>query len=128
MRGDFLDRFDRGVRLNGGVDGQQDVLLIEHLLQAAEVLIRALAAAGDDEGAAQAFLFQNVRHAQETAGAGIDLRRAPGQKTRADSKAALERAAEKWIHGGGLLFFEITEPVYHKRADKKRGGMEFRPF
>ena len=93
--GDFFDRFDRGVRLNGGKDGEQNILHIQNLLQAAEVLVRALAAACDDKGTAQAVLTQNVRHAKKAPVSRIDFRRPPGEQARTRAEAALECAAGK---------------------------------
>ena len=60
LRGDLFDRLDRRIRLDRGEDGEQDVLLVKFFLQGAEVLVRALAAARDDERAAQAVFAQNV--------------------------------------------------------------------
>ena len=95
LLGDFFDRFDRGVRLNGGKDGEQNILHIQNLLQAAEVLVRALAAACDDKGTAQAVFTQNVRHAKKAPVSRIDFRRPPGEQARTCAEAALECAAGK---------------------------------
>ena len=119
LRDDLFDRLGRRVRLDRGEDGEKDILFIEFFLQGAEVLVRALTAARDDERAAQAVFAQNVRGAQQAPLARKDLRRAPGEKARADGKAALERAAEKRVHRTSPLP-KNTNSVYHGKARKKR--------
>ena len=64
---------------------------------------------------------QNVCGTKKAPLARKDLRRAPGEKARADGKAALERAAEKRVHRTSPLP-KNTDSVYHGKTRKKRAA------
>ena len=69
--------------------------------QGEEALVRALAAAGDDEGAQGALARKDVGELQQAARAAEDGGRAPRQEPRAEGEAALEGAAGESLERHG---------------------------
>lgn len=101
LRGELLNGGDARVGLNAGKDGWADTAPLERGAQGEEALVRALAAAGDDEGARGALARKDVGELQQAARAAKDSGRAPRQEPRAEGEAALEGTAGESLERHG---------------------------
>ena len=97
----LLNGGDARVGLNAGKDGWANAAPLERGAQGEEALVRALAAAGDDEGARGALARKDVGELQQAARAAKDSGRAPRQEPRAEGEAALEGAAGESLERHG---------------------------
>ena len=88
-------------RLKTLASDEADAAPLERGAQGEEALVRALAAAGDDEGARGALARKDVGELQQAARAAEDGGRAPRQEPRAEGEAALEGAAGESLERHG---------------------------
>ena len=95
LRGELLNGGDARVGLNAGKDGWANAAPLERGAQGEEALVRALAAAGDDEGARGALARKDVGELQQAA------RAARGQWACATAGAARRGRSRAGRHGRG---------------------------